>query len=303
MVCERDRRNRIDRRGISGSAAVAKAAPQGRPFPHPSGAESSEITQLATAAVQDEWCQLLIVARRQRLLTSWEHRRALASDKERCMQCDVGLLGLQTALTALHQPKTSRKSSENKRRRNRRQELKDKEDEDSEARRKLADLRDKESRKRLKAKADDGKRLQQELDKVEKEPEPGDGGRYEKARAGEEGRLAKAPRVRGGQGGGGDRWGVEGLLGRGASGDGAGGGATPAANGSDCCCSIQQKLRSSGLRKMDFVSETLVALAEILAAAAEDLPRDGSPSFPVLKFQLQELSEYLGEVTRPPHRR
>mmetsp|Transcript_8871 Transcript_8871/g.18839 ORF Transcript_8871/g.18839 Transcript_8871/m.18839 type:complete len:170 (+) Transcript_8871:42-551(+) len=159
-------------RGISGSAAVAKAAPQGRPFPHPSGAESSEITQLATAAVQDEWCQLLIVreqvARRQRLLTSWEHRRALASDKERCMQCDVGLLGLQTALTALHQI---------------------------------------------------GLLL---LDPAE----------------------------------------------------------TP-----------------------DFVSETLVALAEILAAAAEDLPRDGSPSFPVLKFQLQELSEYLGEVTRPPHRR
>eukprot|EP00439_Symbiodinium_sp_Y106_P066473 s484_g10.t2 len=251
-------------RGISGSAAVAKAAPQGRPFPHPSGAESSEITQLATAAVQDEWCQLLIVreqvARRQRLLTSWEHRRALASDKERCMQCDVGLLGLQTALTALHQPKTSRKSSENKRRRNRRQELKDKEDEDSEARRKLADLRDKESRKRLKAKADDGKRLQQELDKVEKEPEPGDGGRYEKARAGEEGRLAKAPRVRGGQGGGGDRWGVEGLLGRGASGDGAGGGATPAANGSDCCCSIQQKLRCLFWGSFDYGTCYIVVL-------------------------------------------
>ncbi|CAE7858474.1 unnamed protein product [Symbiodinium microadriaticum] len=93
-------------RGISGLAA-AKAAPQRRSSPQPSGPESSEITQLATAAVQDEWCQLLIVreqvARRQRLLTSWEHRRALASDKERCMQCDVGLLGLQTALTALHQ--------------------------------------------------------------------------------------------------------------------------------------------------------------------------------------------------------
>ncbi|OLP80950.1 hypothetical protein AK812_SmicGene38567 [Symbiodinium microadriaticum] len=62
------------------------------------------------------------------------------------------------------------------------------------------------------------------------------------------------------------------------------------------------KLALTGSPK-DFVSETLVALAEILAAAAEDLPREGSPSFPVLKFQLQELSEYLGEVTRPPHRR
>mmetsp|Transcript_6758 Transcript_6758/g.15696 ORF Transcript_6758/g.15696 Transcript_6758/m.15696 type:complete len:163 (+) Transcript_6758:37-525(+) len=141
--------------------------------PNPvSNASGADITQLATAAVQDEWCQLLIVreqvARRQRLLTLWEHRKVLASDKDRCAQCDVGLLGLQTILTALHQL---------------------------------------------------GLLL---LDPAE----------------------------------------------------------TP-----------------------DFVSETLLALGEVLATAAEDIPRDGSPSFPVLRFQLQELSDYLGEVTRPPHRR
>eukprot|EP00435_Cladocopium_sp_Y103_P053012 s631_g16.t2 len=128
----------------------------------------AELTQLAAASVQDEWCQLLIlreqVARREKQATYWQHLRTLAQAKERCVQCDMGLMGLQTVLVALHQ--------------------------------------------------------------------------------------------------------------------------------------LCQLLMDS--EESDFVSETLAALAEILALAAEELPREGSATFPVLQFQLQELAEYLGEVNLVP---
>ena len=127
-----------------------------------------ELTQLAAASVQDEWCQLLIlreqVARREKQATYWQHLKTLAVDKERCSQCDMGLMGLQTILVALHQ--------------------------------------------------------------------------------------------------------------------------------------LGQLLLDS--EDLDFVSETLTSLSEILANAAEELPREGSATFPVLQFQLQEFAEYLGEVNLIP---
>ena len=48
------------------------------------------------------------------------------------------------------------------------------------------------------------------------------------------------------------------------------------------------------------MSESLTALAEILASAAEELPKEGSTTFPVLQFQLQELADYLGDVEFGP---
>ncbi|CAJ1408474.1 unnamed protein product [Effrenium voratum] len=69
--------------------------------------EGRELTQLAAAAVQDEWCQLLIlreqVSRRERQATYWQHLKTLGADTQRCAQCDSGLMGLQTVLVALHQ--------------------------------------------------------------------------------------------------------------------------------------------------------------------------------------------------------
>ncbi|CAK9041731.1 Uncharacterized protein SCF082_LOCUS24055 [Durusdinium trenchii] len=134
--------------------------------------KETELTQLAAASVQDEWCQLLIlreqVAKREKQVTHWRHLKTLAAESERCSQCDMGLLGLQTILVALH-------------------------------------------------------------------------------------RLGE-------------------LL-----------------------------LEAS--EDFDFPRETLTTLAEILSSTAEDLPREGSATFPVLQFQLQEVSDYLGEVNLTPRRR
>ncbi|CAJ1363582.1 unnamed protein product, partial [Effrenium voratum] len=86
-----------------------KPTPRNQPIPWlmADAEEGRELTQLAAAAVQDEWCQLLIlreqVSRRERQATYWQHLKTLGADTQRCAQCDSGLMGLQTVLVALHQ--------------------------------------------------------------------------------------------------------------------------------------------------------------------------------------------------------